>query len=94
MNINFRDLKNFVALKTMIWLNLSLIRLFHENFAIVLQVVFEDELDSIIRGIARDPITGTIYVFSDYSVHKYNLDHEDKHIWKVFLEKGNFEKCK
>jgi len=56
------------------------------------QVVFEDELDSIIRGIARDPVTGTIYVFSDYSVHKYNLDHEDKHIWKVFLEKGNFEK--
>ena len=59
----------------------------------MLQVVFEDELDSIIRGIARDPITGTIYVFSDYSVHKYNLDHEDKHIWKVFLEKGDFEKC-
>ena len=45
-------------------------------------------------SITRDPVTGTIYVYSDYSVHKYNLDHEDKHVWKVFLEKGEFEKGK
>ena len=57
------------------------------------QIVFEDDLESVIKGIARDPVTGTIYVYSEYSVHKYNLDHEDKHIWKVFLEKSQFEKA-
>ena len=55
------------------------------------QVVFEDDLDMVIKGIERDPMTGTVYVFSDYAIHKYNLDHEDKHIWKVFLEKSDFE---
>ena len=57
------------------------------------QVVFEDELDSVIKGIARDPVSGTIYVFAEYSVHKYNIDHEEKHIWKVFLERGDYEKA-
>ena len=55
------------------------------------QVVYKDELDSVIKGISRDPVTGNIYVYSDYSVHKYTLDHEDKHVWKIFLEKGDFE---
>ena len=57
------------------------------------QVIFEDEFDSVVKGITRDALTGTIYVYSDYSVHKYNLDREDKHIWKVFLEKSDFEKA-
>ena len=62
-------------------------------FPLYFQIVFEDELEgSKIHGISRDPASGTIYVYSDYSVHKYNLDQEDKHIWKVFLEKGDFTK--
>jgi hypothetical protein len=57
------------------------------------QIVFDDDLDVIIRGISRDSVTGTIYVYSDYTVHKYNLDHEDKQIWRVYLEKSDFSQA-
>lgn len=55
------------------------------------QVVFQDELDSMVKGLSRDPVTGVIYVFSEYAVHKYDMDDEAKHIWKVYLERGNYE---
>ncbi len=54
------------------------------------QIVFDDDLDMIIKGINRDPVSGTIYVYSDYVIHKYNLDHEDKHIWKIYLDKSDY----
>lgn len=57
------------------------------------QVVFEDSLENPILGITRDAVTGTIYIFTDYTIHKYNLDQEDKHIWKVFLEMGKFDEA-
>ena len=57
------------------------------------QVVFEDSLENPILGIARDAVTGTIYIFTEYTIHKYNLDQEDKHIWKVFLEMGKFDEA-
>ena len=56
------------------------------------QVIFEDELE-MIKGISRDSASGIIYIHSEYSIFKYNLEHEEKNIWKVFLEKKNFEKA-
>lgn len=33
---------------------------------------------------------GLIYVFSEYAIHKYSIDHEERNVWKVYLEKGDF----
>ena len=50
------------------------------------QIVFEDDLDMVIRGIDRDPLTGTIYVYSDYSIHKYNLGKFIIHIEMFYFD--------
>ena len=31
-----------------------------------------------------------VYVFSEYAVHKYSVEHEERNVWKVYLEKSDF----
>jgi hypothetical protein len=31
-----------------------------------------------------------VYVFSEYAVHKYSVEHEERNVWKVYLEKKDF----
>ena len=41
--------------------------------------------------MARDPISGAFYLFTDYVIHKFKVDREERNVWKIFLEQGNFE---
>jgi len=43
-------------------------------------------------NVVRDPVRGTIWCFSERVIFKYVITDEERHIWKIFLDKGNFIK--
>ena len=57
-------------------------------------VVFEDEPDlssGRLKGVTRDIVTGALYAFTDYAIYQYNVEREERHVWKIFLQKGDLE---
>ena len=57
-------------------------------------VVFEDEPDlssGRLKGVTRDAVTGALYAYTDYAIYQYNVDREERHVWKIFLQKGDLE---
>ena len=56
-------------------------------------VVFEDDLDQSgrLKGISRDPVSGVFYVFTDYAIYQYSVVKEERHVWKIFLQKGDID---
>ena len=57
-------------------------------------VVFEDEPDlssGRLKGITRDVISGALYAFTDYAIYQYTVEREERHVWKIFLQKGDIE---
>lgn len=58
------------------------------------QVVFETELDvssGKIRGMARDPVFGSFYVYCEYGIYKFKVEREERNIWQIYLEKNEFD---
>ena len=57
-------------------------------------VVFEDEPDlssGRLKGITRDVVSGALYAFTDYAIYQYTVEREERHVWKIFLQKGDIE---
>ena len=57
-------------------------------------VVFEDEPDlssGRLKGITRDLVAGTLYAYTDYAIYQYTVEREERHVWKIFLQKGDIE---
>ncbi len=50
-----------------------------------------DPAEGAVRGIAKDPISGNFFVYTDYFIHKFKVDQEDRNVWKIYLEAGDFE---
>eukprot|EP00163_Fabomonas_tropica_P023207 TRINITY_DN40509_c0_g1_i1.p1 TRINITY_DN40509_c0_g1~~TRINITY_DN40509_c0_g1_i1.p1 ORF type:complete len:911 (+),score=256.88 TRINITY_DN40509_c0_g1_i1:23-2734(+) len=42
-------------------------------------------------GLATDLVTGKVYVYSASSLYEVAIHAEDRHVWKLYLEKGAFE---
>ncbi|XP_040568525.1 vacuolar protein sorting-associated protein 18 homolog [Lepeophtheirus salmonis] len=63
------------------------------------RIIYEDEIDDVhgrgkLNGLARDPISGVIYSFSDYSIMKYKVVSEERYAWRIHLQSGNFNESK
>ena len=61
------------------------------------EIVFEDfftETYGKLVGIAKDPIKGTVWVFTQLAVYRYKIVGEDRNIWKIYLAKQDFEAAK
>ncbi|KAL7635941.1 UNVERIFIED_CONTAM: hypothetical protein RMT77_013758 [Armadillidium vulgare] len=61
------------------------------------QIVFEEfapEDSGCFVGIYKDFVKGTIWVFSERSVFKYKVEKEDRNVWHIYLEMGDFGKAK
>ena len=57
-------------------------------------IVFEDEPDlssGRLKGVTRDVVSGTLYAFTDYAIYQYSVEREERHVWKIFLQKGDIE---
>ena len=60
------------------------------------QTVFEYEVDpgeGKIKGLARDPIRGVYYAYTDYAIHRFQVDREERNVWRIYLEKGDFDRA-
>ncbi len=41
--------------------------------------------------MSKDPISGGFFVFTDYFIHKFKVDREERNVWKIYLESGDFD---
>nr|CAD7458172.1 unnamed protein product [Timema tahoe] len=61
------------------------------------ELVFEDyynESFGKLVSITKDPIKGTIWAFAERAVFRYKVTHEERNVWQVYVEKGEFELAK
>lgn len=45
-------------------------------------------------NITKDVMTGNIWAYSERGVFKYKVTKEDRNVWQVYVEKGEFELAK
>ncbi|XP_060604108.1 vacuolar protein sorting-associated protein 18 homolog isoform X2 [Ruditapes philippinarum] len=55
--------------------------------------LFTDRFGKLI-GLWKDPLKGTIWVFTSQNVFKYKVTREDRDVWQMYLDKGDFELAK
>lgn len=63
------------------------------NSELVFEEVFPEMYGRMI-GLAKDPISGTIWAFSEVAVYRYKVEKEDRNVWEVYLQQGNYEAAK
>ncbi|KAF7310794.1 Vacuolar protein sorting protein [Mycena chlorophos] len=47
--------------------------------------------NEVVKGLAADPVRRTFWVFTDQSLFELVVDNEDRDVWKIYLEQGQFE---
>ncbi|XP_058794794.1 vacuolar protein sorting-associated protein 18 homolog isoform X2 [Phymastichus coffea] len=63
------------------------------NQELIFEDVYNDAFGKLVN-IIKDPTTGSIWAFSERAVFKYKVTREDKNVWEVYIEKGEFELAK
>uniref|UniRef100_A0A0A9XG54 Vacuolar protein sorting-associated protein 18 homolog n=1 Tax=Lygus hesperus TaxID=30085 RepID=A0A0A9XG54_LYGHE len=61
------------------------------------KLVFTDNFNEAfgqIVNITQDSVKGTIWVYQERAVFKYKVIEEDKHVWQIYADKGDFEEAK
>ncbi|KAK7023232.1 Pep3/Vps18/deep orange family-domain-containing protein [Favolaschia claudopus] len=43
------------------------------------------------KGLAADPVRKTYWVYTDQSLFELVVDNEDRDVWKIYLQKGQFD---
>ncbi|KAF7320295.1 Vacuolar protein sorting protein [Mycena kentingensis (nom. inval.)] len=44
-----------------------------------------------VRGLAADPVRKTFWIYTDQSLFELVTDNEDRDVWKIYLQQGQFE---
>nr|XP_018899049.1 PREDICTED: vacuolar protein sorting-associated protein 18 homolog isoform X1 [Bemisia tabaci] len=61
------------------------------------KLVFENyynEAHGKLVSINKDPVTGTVWVVAAKAVFRYKIVKEDRNVWEIYLEKGQYELAK
>ncbi|KAL3236878.1 hypothetical protein MRX96_022133 [Rhipicephalus microplus] len=61
------------------------------------ELVFEDvfpEMYGRAVGLARDPVQGKIWAFSELAVYRYTVSNEDRNVWEVYLKNCQYDLAK
>ncbi|XP_067005382.2 vacuolar protein sorting-associated protein 18 homolog isoform X2 [Anabrus simplex] len=61
------------------------------------ELVFEDyynESFGKLVSVTRDPIKGTIWAFTDKAVFRYKVTREERNVWQIYVDNGEFELAK
>jgi len=57
------------------------------------QSVFDDSYDGTyggLVGLAHDQVKNIYWAFTEYAVYKYQVVNETRHVWRVYLEQGQY----
>ncbi|XP_032674629.1 vacuolar protein sorting-associated protein 18 homolog isoform X2 [Odontomachus brunneus] len=63
------------------------------NQELIFEDVYNDAVGKLI-GITKDPATRSIWAYSERAVFKYRVTKEDRNVWQVYVDKGEFELAK
>lgn len=55
----------------------------------VLEEVYSGEYGGLV-GLSLDQTTGICWVYSEYAVYRYQVVNESRHVWRVYLEQGQY----
>uniref|UniRef100_A0A1B6D9S6 Vacuolar protein sorting-associated protein 18 homolog n=1 Tax=Clastoptera arizonana TaxID=38151 RepID=A0A1B6D9S6_9HEMI len=61
------------------------------------KIVFEDSYDETfgkLVNIFKDPVKGTVWMFSERAVFRYIINKEERNVWQIYMENGEFELAK
>src|SRR5699024_11157385 len=59
------------------------------------RVIHEDHfLAEPCRGVCKDPVRGTIWLYTSRVVYRYKVVQEDRDIWQIYLEKKDLESAR
>jgi hypothetical protein len=58
---------------------------------VVWSLPVQDRAAGALLGFARDPTHQCIFAFSDRAVFEIGIDREDRDVWRLYLEEGDFE---
>lgn len=45
----------------------------------------------MVRGITADPIRRTYWIYTDQAIFELGIKNEDRDVWKINLEKGQYD---
>ncbi|XP_012271920.1 vacuolar protein sorting-associated protein 18 homolog [Orussus abietinus] len=63
------------------------------NQELIFEDIYNEPLGKLIN-ITKDPITGCIWAYSQSAVFKYKVTKEDRNVWQIYADKGEFELAK
>lgn len=61
---------------------------------LIIIIILPVQITGKLIGISKDLVRNTIWVYSERSIFKYKVTQEDRNMWRVYMEKGEFEKAK
>ncbi|KAH8309991.1 hypothetical protein KR044_004249 [Drosophila immigrans] len=61
------------------------------NPELVYREVFDEQRVGKLLNIERDVVTGIIYVYTDKAMFTLKISREERHIWRIYLAKGQYE---
>ncbi|KAL2749921.1 vacuolar protein sorting-associated protein 18 isoform X1 [Vespula maculifrons] len=63
------------------------------NQDLIFEDIYNDTVEKLLN-IVKDPINRSIWAYSERAVFKYKVTKEDRNVWQVYLDKGEFELAK
>ncbi|PNF16669.1 putative vacuolar protein sorting-associated protein 18 [Cryptotermes secundus] len=63
------------------------------NHELVFEDVYNESFGKLVN-ITQDPVKGIIWVFTEKVVFRYKVCREERNVWQVYVEKGEFELAK
>eukprot|EP00057_Strongylocentrotus_purpuratus_P024183 XP_011678657.1 PREDICTED: LOW QUALITY PROTEIN: vacuolar protein sorting-associated protein 18 homolog [Strongylocentrotus purpuratus] len=96
-----RDQESFLRPISVVLTEFHVLLLFQDRVKILCvlneQLIDEDISQSKfgrLMGLCRDRIKGTIWAFTDTSVFMYKIVREARDVWRIYLDKGDFDRAK
>jgi hypothetical protein len=63
------------------------------NNDLVFEDVYSESFGKLVN-ITQDPMKGTVWAFTEKAVFRYKIIREERNVWQVYVEKGEFELAK
>ncbi|CAK9834118.1 Vacuolar protein sorting-associated protein 18 homolog [Anthophora retusa] len=63
------------------------------NQELIFEDIYNDAVGKFVN-ITKDCVTHTIWVYSGKAIFKYKVNKEDRNVWQIYVDKGEFELAK
>ncbi|XP_054749145.2 vacuolar protein sorting-associated protein 18 homolog [Lytechinus pictus] len=97
-----RDQESFVRPISVVLTEFHVLLLFQDRIKILCVLneqlidedIFTQPRSGRLMGLCRDRIKGAIWLYTDQSVFMYKIVREARDVWRIYLDKGDFDRAK